>query len=300
MKIQVEKINTFVGHRDAIYTLSKGEKDNCFYSAAGDGFLVKWNISNPEHGELIAKVTNSIYAIEYYPAQNMMLIAENFEGIHQIDLNSKKEISNIKITSAAIFDIKLYNNNAIIACGDGEVLWLDIEKNIILNRIKDSSKSARAIAINPFLKEVCVGFSDHFIRVYDIENGKLKNEWLAHKNSVFTLNFDKEFKNLYSAGRDAQIKTWDCWEQYTLKDSIPAHLYAINHLAFSTSHQLFATASMDKSVKIWNSENNNLLKVLDKSRHAGHGTSANKLLWISENLLLSTGDDKIINLWSIR
>ena len=43
-----------------------------------------------------------------------------------------------------------------------------------------------------------------------------------------------------------------------------------------------------------------LLKVIDKARHAGHGTSVNKLLWTGhEELLISAGDDRAISVWDL-
>jgi WD40 repeat protein len=43
-----------------------------------------------------------------------------------------------------------------------------------------------------------------------------------------------------------------------------------------------------------------LLKVIDKARHAGHGTSVNKLWWSSfNNQLISASDDRSISVWEI-
>jgi WD40 repeat protein len=42
------------------------------------------------------------------------------------------------------------------------------------------------------------------------------------------------------------------------------------------------------------------LKVIDKGRHAGHGTSVNKLLWTSfKNQLVSASDDRTISAWDL-
>jgi WD40 repeat protein len=57
---------------------------------------------------------------------------------------------------------------------------------------------------------------------------------------------------------------------------------------------------MDKSIKVWDSEKLKLLKVIDRARHAGHGTSVNKVLWTSyQNQLLSASDDRTISVWNI-
>jgi WD40 repeat protein len=57
---------------------------------------------------------------------------------------------------------------------------------------------------------------------------------------------------------------------------------------------------MDKSIKVWDAQEFRLLKVIDKARYAGHGTSVNKLYWSKfHNQLISCSDDRSISVWNI-
>ena len=88
--------------------------------------------------------------------------------------------------------------------------------------------------------------------------------------------------------------------RYAQQTEIVAHMYAINHIDFSPDGKHFVTCSMDKSIKVWDAEEFQLLKVIDKSRHAGHGTSVNKLLWTNfSDQLVSASDDRTISIWNI-
>lgn len=75
----------------------------CFFSAAGDGMVVRWNLQAPDQGELIANIPASVYALHCIPTANQLWIGQNFEGVHVIDLHTKKEIRSVKVTAAAIF-----------------------------------------------------------------------------------------------------------------------------------------------------------------------------------------------------
>lgn len=298
--MKVEKIDSFSGHRDCVYALEKTTEKHHFFSAGGDGQVVRWNLQKPDTGELIAQVPASIYAIAFDELKQYLWVCQNYDGIHLIDVANKQEISSLKLTTAAIFDLKFYQNTAIMGLSDGTVIVLDIDKFAVRKHIKTSDKSARSVAINPISGEFTVGFSDFSIKVFDLKDFSLKFVVQAHTNSVFTLCFSPDFRYLLSGSRDAHLKVWDVTNGYALVQDIAAHLFAINHIVYSPDAQLFATCSMDKSIKIWDANTFKLLKVIDRARHAGHGTSINKLWWSGyENQLVSASDDKKISVWKV-
>jgi WD40 repeat protein len=298
-KVQVTRLHSLKGHKDSIYTVQPSPDASNFFSAAGDGMVVMWDLKEPENGHLIAQLPNSIYALHFYTRHNLLVAGHNYDGIHILDWQNKKEIASLQITTAAIFDIQSAGNSIFVATGDGMVTCIDMEKVAVVNRFQASEKSARTIAINEETGDMAVGYSDHFIRVFDMD-GKFKREWKAHNNSVFTLRYTPDRKYLISGSRDARLKVWDVKASYLQATEIVAHLFAINHIEFSPDGKHFVTCSMDKSIKVWDAEALKLLKVIDKARHAGHGTSVNKLLWTGyNNQLVSASDDRTISVWQI-
>ena len=297
---KVTKLHTLTGHNDCVYTLQPTNVPNKFFSGAGDGMVVLWDLDRPEEGKLIAHLQNSVYALHYHPVSNNLIIGHNYEGIHVIDWVNKAEVGSLKFTTASIFDIVSHKDLLFVATGDGTVYTIDYRNLRIVNAIKHSDKSARTLAINAKQKELVVGYSDHWIRVFDLETMQLKTEWNAHDNSVFAIRYSPDFKFLLSSSRDARLKVWNVGARYAQQTEVVAHMYAINHLDFSPDGKHFVTCSMDKSIKVWDAEQFQLLKVIDKSRHAGHGTSVNKLLWTNfSDQLVSASDDRTISIWNI-
>lgn len=299
-KIIVNKLSTLTGHKDCVYTLEKSSENDIFYSGAGDGMVVAWDMKDPGTGKLVAKVPSSVYAIHYYQPADTLVIGQNFAGIHWIDPVEKKEKGSLKISEAAFFDIQSYEDKLIIASGDGVITMVDFYKKSIVKQIEASAKSARTIAINHQQGEFAVGFSDNYIRIYDANTFALKHEFEAHKKSVFTLKYFPDNNLLISGSRDAHLKFWDAKNNYEMKESIVAHMYAINNVYFSPQGDHFVSCSMDKSIKVWDTKQLKLLKVIDKARHAGHGTSVNKLFWSEYyNRLVSCSDDRTISIWDL-
>jgi len=300
MKINVQKLFGLDGHRDCIYSLEAGKTSNLFYSAGGDGMVVEWDLQNPENGTLLTKMNNSVYAIHFMRKKGILIVGQNFEGIHAIDISNNKEIGSLKISIAQIFDIKSEGNRGFIGSGDGTLYVVDLPNLELIKKIKLSDKSIRSIAPNTALGEMAIGLSDNSIRILDLMDFRQKYSINAHNLSVFSVIYNPLNNHLISAGRDAHIKSWNSLEHYANEQSVAAHMFAINSISISPDYKYFVTGSMDKSIKIWDLEAFSLLKVIDKSRHAGHATSVNKVLWTKyKNQIISCSDDKKISIWDL-
>ncbi len=299
LKIQVNKLHTLTGHNDCIYALVEGSDPRYFYTGSGDGMVVEWDLDNPKDGKLVAKVDHSVYALEVDKERNMLFIGHNFEGIHAIDLETNKEVWSVKVSEQSIFDIKAVGNELYVGTGDGVISILDIEKKSIKKHVKVGKKSVRVMAVDPSKRQLAVGLSDNSIQIFNLGEFTPIHKLEAHNNSVFALSYSPATSMLISGGRDAYINVWDT-KSYALQESIIAHMYAINFLAFREDGEYFVTCSMDKSIKVWDSNSLKLLKVIDKNRYAGHGTSINKVIWSTYNQsVIAVSDDRNISIWNL-
>ncbi len=298
VKVKVSRSGVMTGHKDCVYTLAASPDSTRFFSGGGDGLVVHWDLHDPERGQLIARVPNSIYALEYLENPDLLVVGHNYEGIHLIDWRNRKEVASLKCTKGAIFDMKSVGNRLYIGDSSGTLTVVDVGNWRILAQKEFSDKSLRCLAVHERRGELAMGFSDHTIRIAGLEDLEVRTELDNHSNSIFTITYHPERDFLYSAGRDAHLVIWDSLNNYKVKDDIIAHMYAINHISFSPDGKHFVTCSMDKSIKVWDADTFRLLKVIDKARHAGHGTSVNKTLWLKE-ALISASDDRTISAWDL-
>src|SRR5690606_29219201 len=168
-QVQIKRLHSLTGHRDAIYTLHPGDRPSTFFSGAGDGMVARWDLEQPDHGELIAKLPNSVYSLHYLASRDVLIAGHNYEGIHLLDWENKKELASLKLSTAAIFDMQSVDDRLFVGSGDGSVTLIDLKTLSVVRRVKASEKSARTIAVNRDRGEIAVGFSDHHIRIYDFD-----------------------------------------------------------------------------------------------------------------------------------
>jgi len=296
----IRKVDTFSGHRDSVYTIISNNSSHGFYSAGGDGFVIEWDLQKPDLGKLVARAGVSVYSLCFDEVSKYLWIGQNFEGIQILDTVNNKIEYTAKVTASAIFDIKIWQNKALLALGDGVIAVMDVLSLAIQKHIKVANNSVRSISVNEKTGEFAVGDSDFNVHIFDVDGFKLKKTISAHTNSVFSVQYSPDGNFLLTTGRDAHVKIWDVNNRYEPVTDIAAHMYAVNHIVFSPDGRYFATCSMDKSIKLWEAETFKLKKIIDRSRLAGHATSVNKLLWTNyENQLISCSDDRMISVWEV-
>ena len=298
----VTKIATLAGHRDAVYAMTGGA-DSLIYSGSADGMVVGWDAADPTRdGELLARVENSVYALRHLPRLGLLVLGHNFQGIQAIDLGPKQLAYATALPPVAIFEIVFSESRQrlYVALGDGTLAVLTLPDFRLEKLLRVSTKSLRCLALHEGRSELAVGSSDTLTRILDLDSLATKYTLGESTNSVFSVAYSPDGHFLRTAGRDAQIRTWDVAAGYALAGTVPAHMYTINHLAFSPDGRYLASCSLDKSIKLWDAATMTLLRVLDRARAAGHGTSVNRLVWPgTENRLVSCSDDRSLAVWQL-
>lgn len=299
--LSLEKIAQLTGHNAAIYWLGAGSHPYSLLSAAGDGWLVEWDLRNPDLGQLIAKVETQAFSALSIAKGQSAVVGNMNGGIHWIDLKEPAKTKNISHHKKGVFAIQKVGNHIYTAGGNGMITrWL-LSTGKAQESIQLSQQSLRSIAFCPERNELAVGASDHHIYLFDATHFSLKKTLKsAHKNSVFSLRYSPNANYLLSGGRDAHLNVWDIENDYQLHSSRPAHLFTINDITYSPNGQYFATASRDKTLKIWDATTFELLKVAETIRDKGHLNSVNALYWSAyNNYLISAGDDRSIIVWRV-
>jgi WD40 repeat protein len=313
MPVSVKKIAHLTGHRGAVFSIAQGRTPSSIISAGGDGWVVEWDLDKPDLGRVIAQTDMPIYALLPLWEHNIIVAGNRDGGIHFINLTDATLSRNIQHHQKGVFDLYATNDGVVSLGGDGMLTRWSLVPIQSIESLHLTAKSLRSVAISGVRNELVIGASDGSVYILDKDSWELKQQILqAHTPSVFAACYAPDERFLLTGGRDALLKLWSIDNTEKPVQSLPAHLYTINAITFHpTNPNLFATASRDKTIKIWSLTDYTstiegekggivLQKVIDTIRQSGHLNSVNQLLWTKHhNWLVSCSDDSTLMVWEV-
>jgi len=291
--------HSFLGHQGAIYALHHNENSTHFLSGGSDGWIVKWDIDLPDTGINLATIPSQIFSLCYLETLNFCIAGDLNGFVYFIDLNNPKLIPKaFAHHKKGVFSILHIDNEIFTAGGDGFFTKWSISPQFPVESIQLSYKAIRTVIYDEQKNEFALGCSDGAIYFVDRQSFNLKEVWKScHLPSVFTLAFHPDKERIISGGRDALLKIWNRKDGHIIK-VIPAHRFTINHMILNSKGNLLFTASRDKSIRIWDTSDFNLLGSLNGINNQGHQNSVNRLLWFEkQQSLLSASDDRQLLSW---
>ena len=288
-KIQVNLLRILKGHKQAVYSICS-VRNGVIYTAGGDGFIVKWNPLDSDNGIVVATVPEPIYTMECNKKSDVLYVGSQSGYLYEIQNGNARKI---EAHSRGLYSILLADSGLITVGGDGKLIQWNEELNQKASK-QLSKKALRKIISIP--GGFAVGGSEGLVFLLSLEFN-IWDQWDNHGSTVFALEFEQETKRIFYGGRDALIHQRDILQGNEAE--IKAHLLHIHDLKLAPDNSVLASASMDKTIKIWDTKSFDLLKVLDANKFGIHTSSVNALVWINPSTLVAVSDDRNVGVFEI-
>ena len=288
------KQKEITGHAAAVYAcVAKG---NLIYSGSADKFVARWRIDEGIQDKFSIRFEQSIYALELVDP-NILAVGLSDGGLHFFDIDTRKELKYFTQHTAAIFSIKCNPTKEHIYVGDAEgnlSIW-DFQFNLLIYLPLNCGK-IRSIDVSKDGGQFVLACQDGTIRLFETEFFNEIKTLVAHENGATVVLFHPlNEKQLISGGKDALLKRWNL-ETEEILQTVVAHTFAVYAIVSLQNGEILMTASRDKNVKVWKSEDLEFIKRLD-FKEGGHRHSVNALAKIDEQTVVSCSDDKRLIIW---
>lgn len=296
IELKIKHFNSFLGSETSIYAMAQNTENNGFFTGGGSGEIVLWPNFLGEEGLLYARTESPVLCLHVDTVDNLLLIGTLDGQLNWIDLNKKSTVKRQKWMKGGLYAIQSDEYSYYISGHGGIVTRISRDAKQATGGMQVSGIRCRALTQNS--QFLISGTSEGKIYMFDklgFNNPIISSH--KHQGSVFDII---QIENNYiSCGKDGKLFKWDT----ALKkvDEVQAHNSTINTLAPIGNSGLFATGCRDGSIRIWDSHDFELLKVIDLFLHSGHLRSVNKLIWVDhQNLLMSCSDDRQIKMWKVQ
>ncbi len=299
--MQIEKFHQMTAHSAALYALAPGRTLGTLFSAGADKVVAEWNLETGETNPFAMRTERTVYSLLNLD-RKYLVIGTIVGGMHVIDLETRQEVRHLKFHEEGIFHM-LYlpkSKRTVAACADGSISVWDSEDWSLERHLPISNEKIRRLALNQEESLIAIAAGDGKVRLLETKEFKLVMELDAHTDGANSVAFMPN-GDLFTGGKDAHLCRWNAREGFKLAEKIPAHNFVIYDIVISADGSFIATASRDKTVKIWNPEHMSSPTRLDRSKAGGHLNSVNAAFWLEdENILATCGDDRSVILWRVR
>lgn len=284
------------GNNAAVYHLAAANSTT-WWSVAGNGWLVEWSLDQIDMGKLIAKTEETIFSVAATSNGKYIVLGNQSGGLHWIHREDPTLIKNVAHHKKGVFALIAVGNYLFSGGADGVLTRWNADTATSIESVHLSNLSIRSLLYLAQAQQIAVGCSDGNIYFLNAKDLSLANTLeKVHVPSVFCLGSSKDEQWLVSGGRDAHLQWTNLKNGETIRQ--PAHLYTVNTVAVHPTLPIVASASRDRTIKLWDVNNGKLLQVLESVRDHGHINSVNHLLWVKDGeLLISGSDDRSLIAW---
>ena len=292
-----KKKATFTGHRGAVHALEATAHPAQWLSGSADGRVVRWDMREPERGELVADAAVPVYSLHHDLARKLLFIGNANGGLHVIDLVEREELRLLRTHRKGIFSIvPLGTDRLVCTGGEGSISLWQLPSMELLRKIPLCEEKVRGAAVSNDGGSIALACGDGLVRVLDTGDLNEMATIEAHAKGAASVCWHPTKPVLITGGRDGFLRTWRSDKGYAPLLEVPAHRANIYGIVFGPDGGTIATASRDKTVRIWDAKDLALITKLDLGV-GGHTHSVNTVRWCGGDALLSASDDKRILLW---
>ncbi|RMD42541.1 hypothetical protein DV735_g2605, partial [Chaetothyriales sp. CBS 134920] len=161
---------------------------------------------------------------------------------------------------------------------------------------KDGDLYIRSVCFSPDGKLLATGAEDRKIRVWDIENRRIRNTFDGHDQDIYSLDFARSGRLIASGSGDKTVRLYDI--ESNAQVMVLSIEDGVTTVAMSPDGRYVAAGSLDKSVRVWDCSSGYLTERLEGP--SGHKDSVYSVAFSPNGRELVSGSlDKTIKMWEL-
>eukprot|EP01130_Rhizamoeba_saxonica_P017463 TRINITY_DN8476_c0_g1_i1.p1 TRINITY_DN8476_c0_g1~~TRINITY_DN8476_c0_g1_i1.p1 ORF type:complete len:927 (+),score=232.91 TRINITY_DN8476_c0_g1_i1:281-3061(+) len=221
----------------------------------------------------------------------------NIERVMALEIKKKYSYDSERAKAVDIHPLEPWVISALFS---GHVEIHDYSKKTMVRRFEVSKYPVRCVKFIPRKQWIICGADDFQLRVYNYNTSELVHKWEGHIDYIRDISIHPTLPYILSSSDDGLIKMWDWDNGFRCVKEFEGHGHYVMKVDFNPKDpNQFASASLDKTVKMWGLTSNRPHYSLDK-KLKGHTKGINSVSFYygaDKPYLISGADDKVAKIW---
>lgn len=298
-------LQTLEGHHACVWTVDFHPKGQMLASAGEDHSIKLWNLESGICVQTWVAHSQWVKAIAFSPNGQILASGSFDQTVKLWDLDTGECLRTLLGHTGAVTSLEFSPKGDRLVTGsyDQSLKIWDIETGQCLDTLKKHTNRIWSVAFHPQENLVASGGDDHAIKVWELQTGNCTKTLQGHSNAIYAIAHSHQHNILASGHEDQTIKLWnvDLNDPQNLKSDLQpfrilrGHSDRIFSVTFSPDAKILASASADRTIKLWHPHTGKNLKTL-----YGHNSWVWAIAFSPDGNLLASGSyDHTVKIWDL-
>ncbi|WP_427157181.1 eIF2A-related protein [Aliinostoc sp. HNIBRCY26] len=291
-RVDGKLINTWIAHNGWVNSITFSPDSKIIASGGEDKLLKLWRTDNGQLIQTLPGHTASITSVKFSHDGKYLVTGSRDQTIKLWNEQGKLIQTLIGHNNQVNHVDFSLDSQIIVSASADETIKLWRLDGKLIKTISGHGEQVQDVKFSPNSQYIASASRDKTIRLWQV-----KPEITSALNNVQDLQFSPDGKIFVSAGWDGKVTIWRRKQIVNASQltTFLAHRDIIQTVRISQNGKLLATASADKTIKIWDIQTQKLLQTLK-----GHQDRVTSISFSPDNQTIVSGSaDKTIKIWQL-
>lgn len=307
---QLIPVQILTGHTDDVTRAIFSPDGSTIASSSLDGTIRLWQVSDGTLIHTLAGHTAGVHSLSFSPDGNILASASDDRTVRLWDTQNGDQVKSLSNSIMGIpLEVVFSPDGSLLAIA-GNTCYVQLcnpESGILRQGLAQPNCSGRSsgsfktwgIAFSPDGSKLATGdgcaSSTGSLQLWQVREYVQPQLLEGYRLSVSTLAYSPEGSTIAVALTGSPSFWLLSVEDGSLLHTFEGHTLRINRLAYSPDGSLLASASRDKTIRLWQVSIRDLLEILE-----GHSEAVNSVDFSPDgSLIVSASDDDSLIVWSL-